>query len=89
MFPFQSHTGAGSLGSGSTGPVRDGYPMARESSYNMTAGRNLNGMLHGGPVTQTQLASMIQSSYPQGCMIPNGGGHVPHTTTTTFPRGSK
>lgn len=86
MFPYHSYTGAGSLGSGGLGT---GYTMAREASYSMTAGRNLNGMMNGGPVTQTQLASMIQSQYPTGCVIPQSGTMQPHTTTTTFPRGSR
>jgi hypothetical protein len=86
MFPFHSNTGASASGSIGTGLT--GYTMAREASYSMTAGRNLNGMMNGGPVSQTQLASMIQSQYPSGCVIPNGAGNT-HTTTTTFPRGSR
>jgi hypothetical protein len=88
MFPYHSYTGASGVGSGSIGTGLTGYTMAREASYNMTAGRNLNGMINGGPVTQTQLTSMIQSQYPSGCVIPNGAGTT-HTTTTTFPRGSR
>lgn len=84
MLPFTGRTGNTSGGTG-----RDGFTMAAESSYYMTAGRNLNGMLNGGPVTQFQLNEMIRSQQQSsGCVIPQSG-NMQHTTTTTFPRSSR
>lgn len=73
-------TGAGGSAGSSTG--RDGYAMATESSYYMTAGRNLSGMLNGGPVTQFQLNEMIRSQ--QQPPTPQSGP-TPQNTPT-FPR---